>query len=189
MLLGISGDCLAIVGSSLPHCRRCFCKAPAAYRERFWLDAPPSLFEAKMLRSKRQSAVVANPSPDKVKRPLILLVEDDENVQLIVRTVVTTMGFGFVTGANGQEGLDLARAYKPDLVLSDSFMPKLDGREMSRMLKEDPATARGKAVIITGLAEALDRANVDDCVAKPVAVDDLLRVLRKHLPQENQHTM
>ena len=47
--------------------------------------------------------------PADVKRPLILLVEDDENVQLIVKTVVTTMGFGFVVGANGQEGLSLAR--------------------------------------------------------------------------------
>ena len=173
------------------HCHGCFCKAPAAYRERFWIDAPPSLFERKMIGSKRALNARSNPLPLEVKRPLILLVEDDENVQLIVRTVVSSMGFGFVVGANGQEGLSLAREYNPDLILSDAFMPKLDGREMCRLLKEDPATARSKAIIMTGLYtdrkyrnEALDYFKVDDYVAKPLAVDDLIKLFKKHLPQE-----
>jgi CheY-like chemotaxis protein len=173
------------------HCHGCFCKAPAAYRERFWIDAPPSLFERKMIGSKRALNARANPEPLDVKRPLILLVEDDENVQLIVRTVVSSMGYGFVVGANGQEGLSLAREYNPDLILSDAFMPKLDGREMCRLLKEDPATSRSKAIIMTGLYtdrkyrnEALDYFKVDDYVAKPLAVDDLIKLFKKHLPQE-----
>jgi CheY-like chemotaxis protein len=173
------------------HCNGCFCKAPAAYRERFWIDAPPSLFERKMIGSKRNITARANPTPSDVKRPLILLVEDDENVQLIVKTVVSSMGYGFVVGANGQEGLTLAREYNPDLILSDAFMPKLDGREMCRLLKEDPATARAKAIIMTGLYtdrkyrnEALDYFKVDDYVAKPLAVDDLIKLFKKHLTHE-----
>ena len=174
-----------------PHCNGCFCKAPAAYRERFWIDAPPSLFERKMIGSKRNLGARTNPAPAEVKRPLILLVEDDENVQLIVRTVVSNMGYGFVVGADGQEGLSLARQYSPDMILSDAFMPKLDGREMCRLLKEDPNTSRSKAVIMTGLYtdrkyrnEALDYFKVDDYVAKPLAVDDLIKLFKKHLPQE-----
>lgn len=173
------------------HCGGCFCKAPAAYRERFWIDAPPSLFERKMIGSKRNIVARHNPAPAEVKRPLILLVEDDENVQLIVRTVVSSMGYGFVVGANGQEGLSLAREYNPDLILSDAFMPKLDGREMCRLLKEDASTARAKAIIMTGLYtdrkyrnEALDYFKVDDYVAKPLAVDDLIKLFKKHLPYE-----
>ncbi|MGZ8779675.1 MAG: response regulator, partial [Thermoanaerobaculia bacterium] len=42
---------------------------------------------------------------------------------------------------NGQDGLDLAQEYRPNLILSDAFMPKLDGREMCRMLKDDPSFA------------------------------------------------
>ncbi|MEA2489701.1 MAG: hypothetical protein QOH21_1493 [Acidobacteriota bacterium] len=174
-------------------CGGCFCKAPAAYKERFWMDAPPSLFERKMIGSKRNLGARSNPAPDEVKRPLILLVEDDENVQLIVRTVVTSMGYGFIAGANGQEGLSLAREYNPELILSDAFMPKLDGREMCRLLKEDPATSRSKAIIMTGLYtdrkyrnEALDYFKVDDYVAKPLAVDDLIKLFKKHLPVEVQ---
>jgi DNA-binding response OmpR family regulator len=178
------------------HCGSCFCKAPSVYKERFWIDAPPSLFERKMLGSKRNTGGRGNPTTAEVRRPLILLVEDDENIQLIVRTVVTTMGYGFIVGANGQEGLILAREYNPDLILSDAFMPKLDGREMCRLLKEDPTTARVKAIIMTGLYtdrkyrnEALDYFKVDDYVAKPVAVDDLIKLFKKHLPQEVQPTM
>ncbi|HEY0144281.1 MAG TPA: response regulator [Thermoanaerobaculia bacterium] len=174
-------------------CGGCFCKAPASYKERFWMDAPPSLFERKMIGSKRNLGARSNPAPVEVKRPLILLVEDDENVQLIVKTVVTSMGYGFIAGANGQEGLSLAREYNPELILSDAFMPKLDGREMCRLLKEDPATAGSKAIIMTGLYtdrkyrnEALDYFKVDDYVAKPLAVDDLIKLFKKHLPQEVQ---
>jgi CheY-like chemotaxis protein len=174
-------------------CGGCFCKAPASYKERFWMDAPPSLFERKMIGSKRNLGARSNPAPDEVKRPLILLVEDDENVQLIVRTVVTSMGYGFIAGANGQEGLSLAREYNPELILSDAFMPKLDGREMCRLLKEDPATAHSKAIIMTGLYtdrkyrnEALDYFKVDDYVAKPLAVDDLIKLFKKHLSVEVQ---
>ena len=179
-----------------PDCNTCFCKSPSAYKERFWMDAPPSLFERKMIGSKRNTGGRSNPLPSEVKRPLILLVEDDENIQLIVRTVVSSMGFGFIVGANGQEGLALAREYSPDLILSDAFMPKLDGREMCRLLKEDPITARIKAIIMTGLYtdrkyrnEALDYFKVDDYVAKPLAVDDLIKLFKKHLPQEVQPTM
>jgi DNA-binding response OmpR family regulator len=179
-----------------PECNGCFCKSPAQYRERFWMDAPPSLFERKMLGSKRHIAVGNNPLPVDVKRPLILLVEDDENVQLIVRTVVTAMGYGFIVGANGQEGLALARDYRPDLILSDAFMPKLDGREMCRLLKQDPQTAGAKAIIMTGLYtdrkyrnEALDYFKVDDYVAKPLAVDDLIKLFKKHLPQDVQQAV
>ena len=179
-----------------PHCNTCFCKSPAAYKERFWMDAPSMLFERKMIGSKRNVSGKANPSSMEVKRPLILLVEDDENIQLIVKTVVTSMGYGFIVAANGQEGLAFAREYNPDLILSDAFMPKLDGREMCRLLKEDPATARTKAIIMTGLYtdrkyrnEALSYFKVDDYVAKPVAVDDLIKLMKKHLPQEVQPTM
>jgi CheY-like chemotaxis protein len=176
-----------------PYCNNCFCKAPAPWNGRFWVDAPSSLFERKIVGSKRNGVVLLNPSAAEVKRPLILLVEDDENIQLIVKTVVTTMGYGFIVGANGEEGLALAREYKPNLILSDAFMPKLDGREMCRLLKEDPATARVKVIIITGLYtdrkyrdEALSYFKVDDYAAKPLSVDDLIKLMKKHLPQEVQ---
>ncbi|MDP9361510.1 MAG: response regulator [Acidobacteriota bacterium] len=174
------------------HCGNCFCEAPAAYQHRFWIEAPSVLFERKMIVADRESDQ-KNPAPPEAKRPLILLVENDESIQLIVRTVVTTMGYGFIAGANGEEGHALARQYSPDLIVSDAFLPKRDGRELYRLLKEDPATARTKVIMMTGLyadpvfrKEALSQFNADDYLPKPLVVDDVIQLLKKHVPQEVQ---
>lgn len=174
------------------NCLSCFCKAPPAFKEKFWVEAPPLLFERKTSEARRQQGGLPPNAPSaEVARPLVLTVEDDQEIQAIVHRVCTNLGYGFIHGANGEEGLSLAREYSPELILSDAFMPNLDGREMCRLLKEDPTTSRSKAVIMTGLYtdrkyrnEALDYFKVDDYVAKPLAVDDLIKLLKKHLPPE-----
>ncbi len=170
------------------HCGNCFCKAPE-YRRRFWSSAPAVLFERKLIVSRRESP--PNPRPGSVKRPIVLVVEDDEAVQLIVRTVASTMGYGFIDAGNGEEALALARDHQPDLVFADAWTPKLDGREMCRQLKEGPTGAHVKTIVMTGRyadgeyrREAASQFKVDDCIAKPLVVDDLLRMVKKHLPQE-----
>ncbi|HEY8184307.1 MAG TPA: response regulator, partial [Thermoanaerobaculia bacterium] len=195
-----SADWCTCVGADrtliCPNCRSCFCRASAGYRERFWGDAPTSLFERRMIGSHRHFPMEVNAQPLEVQRPLVLLVEDDENVQLIVKTVVTSLGYGFIVGGDGEEGLQLARQYDPDLILSDALMPKLDGREMCRILKQDPATSRAKAIIMTGLytdrkyrTEALSRFQVDDYVAKPLAVSELIELMKKYLGHAESATI
>jgi CheY-like chemotaxis protein len=171
-----------------PRCGNCFCDAPPSFRERFWMVAPSSLFERRMILSKRGAAPPVNPSPAEVQRPLVLLVEDDENIRLMVRTVVRTMGFGLVATSDGLEGLTLAQQYHPDLILVDTLVPNLDGWQLCRLLRKDPATALVKAVIMTGLlaepshhGEASGSLDVDDYVAKPLSVGDLVSIVRKHL--------
>jgi len=174
------------------HCGKCFCHSPE-YRERFWAGAPAMLFERKMIGAMRDGVPAPDPPPSHAKRPLVVLLEDDEAIQLIVRTVVTTLGYRFIASENAQEALALARQYEPDLILLDAWTTKLDGREMCRRIKEEPALARLKAVVMTGRyadesyrEEALSRFKVDDCVAKPLAAGDLLRIVKKYLPQEVQ---
>jgi CheY-like chemotaxis protein len=124
---------------------------------------------------------IANAAPDaalKARRPLVLLVEDDENLQLIVRTVAAQLGYGFMAVANGQDGLAAAREHRPDLVIADAFRPALDGRKLVRQLKGDPLTAGVKAILMTGAR------GDDDSLAKPLAVEDLVRLLKKHLPSD-----
>jgi CheY-like chemotaxis protein len=129
-----------------------------------------------------------NPPKEQVGRPLVLAVEDDEEIQAIVSRVCSNLGYGFIWANNGQDGLDIAREYKPNMILSDAFMPKLDGREMCRILKEEPIGADMRMVIMTGLytdtkyrSEAVKRFHVDDYIAKPVAITDLINLLQKHL--------
>ena len=171
------------------HCGNCFCQAPVSYRHRFWMEAPPVLFERKMIGVDRERRM--NPAPSEAKRPLILLVESDESIQLIFRTVVTTMGYGFIATANWEEGQALARQYSPDLIVSDAYLPKGDIRKIFRLLKEDPSTARTTVIMMTGLyadpvfrAEALSQFNADGYLPKPLLVDDVIRLMKERLPQE-----
>jgi CheY-like chemotaxis protein len=172
------------------HCRNCFCKAPA-YRARFWADAPAMLFERKMIVAMRDTTPAANPPPSALKRPLVALLENDEAIQLLVKTIVQTLGYGFIASGNAEEAQALVREYLPDLILADAWMPNLDGREVCRQLKEDPAMTRVKTIVMTGRYaepayrhEAQSQFNVDDCIPKPLAAGDLLEIVKKHLPPE-----
>src|SRR5216684_1611610 len=112
------------------NCLTCFCKASPSYRETFWMNAPPRLFARQAAERGRRQPLSDNPPADVVARPLVMLAEDDKSIQAIVQRVCHNLGYGFVVAANGEDGLTLARLYRPKLILSDTFMPGLDGREM-----------------------------------------------------------
>ena len=131
---------------------------------------------------------IENPPLTDVKRPLVLLVDDEPNIQKVASLVITGLGYGLVVGRNGEEGLELAQSYKPDLVLTDALMPRLDGREMCRRLKDDPATASTKVVVMTSLYtnmkyhhEAHKAYKVDDFLNKPLDFEQLKSLLQKYL--------
>lgn len=170
------------------HCGQCFCKAPAAYKRQFWSGAPPALRDRKRQEHHGEAAVPANRGEDEVTRPLVLVVDDEPDIQRVAGRVVSRLGYGLLVAGDGEEGLALARRYRPDLVLTDALMPKLDGREMGRRIKEDPETAAATVVVMTALytsakyrTEGLRVYKVDDYVAKPLAVDELQALLKKHL--------
>ena len=71
-------------------------------------------------------------------RPLVLLVDDEKDIQRVASRVIQSLGYGLVLGHNGEEGLELAPRYKPDLVLTDALMPRMDGREMARRSRRKP---------------------------------------------------
>jgi len=172
-----------------PHCLTCFCKAPAAYKSRFWSGAPKALWDRKFGEHHEDFTPPANPEPDDAPRPLVLVVDDERDIQRVATRVISSLGYGLLLARDGEEGLALARRYKPDLVLADALMPKLDGREMGRQIKTDPETAQAKVVIMTGLYtnvkyrnEGFKSYKVDDYLAKPLSFEELRVVLQKHLP-------
>jgi CheY-like chemotaxis protein len=171
-----------------PHCLQCFCKAPASYKSRFWSSAPKGLWDRKFKEHHEDFTPPANPEPDAVTRPLVLVVDDEKDIQRVASRVIQSLGYGLVLAHNGEEGLELARRYQPDLVLTDALMPRMDGREMARRLKEEGAAGGPKVVVMTALytnvkyrTEGFKTYKVDDYLAKPLAFDDLRTVLQKHL--------
>lgn len=170
-------------------CLTCFCKAPIAYRQRFWELAPQSMWDRVITETKPAFDLPPNPPPEDVSRPLVLIVDDERDIQRVALRTIGSLGYGVVFALDGMEGLELARRYRPDLILTDAFMPKLDGREMCRRLKTDAATSSSKVVIMTGIytaaryrSEAFREFHADDYLAKPLQFRELSELLQKHLP-------
>lgn len=180
-------SCLVSERSLLcPFCGKCFCKATPEYKQRFWGRAPRELKEHKRFEHTEpfEGARAATP----LKRPLVLLVDDEPDIQRVASRVIQSLGYGLLVARNGQEGLQAARRHRPDLVLTDALMPKLDGREMGRRIKEDPDLAGTRVVVMTALykgaryhGEAYKTYKVDGYVTKPLEFAALRDLLEKHL--------
>jgi len=107
-----------------------------------------------------------------------VLIDDDADLRRLIRTTLEfTAGWVVATAGGGAEGLALVRAERPDAVIVDLMMPEMDGYEVCRRLKEDPATAAIPVVFLTA-RKRIDEAQVRAVGAagvlfKPFEPDDL----------------
>jgi len=113
--------------------------------------------------------------------PKILLVEDNEMNRDMLSRRLEKRGYQVVLAVDGQQGIDLARAEAPALILMDMSLPGVDGWEATRQLKAAPATRAIAIIALTAHAMSGDReraleAGADDFDTKPV---DLTRLLEK----------
>lgn len=128
----------------------------------------------------------------------ILVVEDDEDIQELLKVNLAREGFTVLTAADGPVGLQLAQSRRPDLVVLDLMLPRLDGMEVCRQLKRDPRTAAVPIVMLTAKSEEGDivtglELGADDYVTKPFSVKVLVTRIRTALrrqrePAANQET-
>ena len=106
-----------------------------------------------------------------MKTPPRVLIADDNAANLrIMRTRLTADGYEVVTAADGEEALAVAHEAKPDLILLDIMMPKVDGIEVCRTLKKQQNPSFVPIILVTAMADA------KDIVAGLEAGDDVLRV-------------
>ena len=117
----------------------------------------------------------------------ILLIEDSPDIRALVRLLLEQGGHSVVEGADGEEGLALARAGTFDLILTDLAMPGLSGWDFVRLLKADPATAPTPVVALTAHAMRGDRERAlalgcDGFIPKPIDDESFERTIRRHLP-------
>lgn len=105
----------------------------------------------------------------------ILVVEDNDKNRKLVRDLLTVTGFRVLEAASAAEGLALAGAHQPDLVLMDVGLPDLDGEAALGRMRADPRLASIPVVALTAFAmpsdrERLLRAGFDGYIAKPISV-------------------
>ena len=119
-----------------------------------------------------------------LRRPLVLVVDDECDTLSVAQRLVRGFGYGVVPAEDGQEAFEAAVRFKPVLVLADAMMPKLDGRRLSLRIKNTPELAKVKVAIMTGLftkeqhkTEALKEFKADAYLRKPVRADELKALL------------
>ena len=111
-----------------------------------------------------------SPAP---RQSRILVADDTDSIRALFRKLLATDGHEVIDVADGVAALAAVRDFHPDVVLLDVTMPQLDGLEVCRRLKSDPATRLTPVVLVTGLSDLQDRikgieAGADEFLSKPV---------------------
>jgi DNA-binding response OmpR family regulator len=118
----------------------------------------------------------------------ILIVDDEPPILDLVRFTLEDADVRVVEASDGAEALLLARRIKPDLVLLDVQMPRLDGLEVCRQLRLEPALARTPIVMLTAAGQEADRARgreagADEYLTKPFSPLALLALVEALVPE------
>lgn len=117
----------------------------------------------------------------------ILLVEDDEALSGVYKSRLEIEGFETKEVNNGEKALSAALDFKPDLVLLDAMMPKVSGFDVLDILRNTPATANIRVIMLTALSQPKDKERaeslgVDDYMVKSqVVIGDVIERVRYHL--------
>jgi CheY-like chemotaxis protein len=167
-----------------PHCGKCFCNLDKEAIRAFWNDAPPSLWKRRLERHRQRKGAPPNEKGNPLRRPLILVADDNDDARLVAFRVLEGLGYGVLLARDGIEAYHLACDYVPDLVLTDQVMPHMDGKHLCRMIRANPALARVRLILMTGLyrkdrerIELIRESQADDFLAKPVSYERLGEIL------------
>jgi DNA-binding response OmpR family regulator len=116
----------------------------------------------------------------------ILVVDDEEDILSVLKFRLEANGYEVLSASDGQEGIDKARAEKPDLVILDLMLPKLDGYKVCRMLKMNESYKTIPVVIFTAKTQekneyAGKETMADAYIAKPFESEMLLKKIKELL--------
>ncbi|NJO41715.1 MAG: response regulator [Cyanobacteria bacterium RU_5_0] len=117
---------------------------------------------------------------------IILIVDDKWENRSVVTSLLQPTGFKVVEAENGQEGLEKAMQFNPDLIITDVVMPVMDGYELLQHLRNSDTFKETRIVVSSASVSEMDQqksveAGGDDFLAKPVQADELFQILQKHL--------
>ena len=122
----------------------------------------------------------------------VLVVEDDANNLDVASRIIRASGHEALVAVDGVAGLDLARVERPDAILVDLLLPRMDGWSLTRSLRTEPWAASIPIIAVSALALPSDRARAieagcDDFVSKPFAPAELRAILLRYFPGGAAH--
>ena len=114
----------------------------------------------------------------------VLVVDDDAVIRQLICVNLELEGFEVFTAEDGQDALDKVREVDPAVITLDIMMPRLDGWETAARLRNDPATAHIKVILLSARAQEADvrrgkGIGVDAYLTKPFDPDELVEAVRK----------
>lgn len=110
----------------------------------------------------------------------ILCIEDEPEMIELISLILERHNFKVTGALGGQEGLEVLKSELPELILLDLMMPDMDGWDVYKQIKADPALANIPVIVVTAKAQSIDKvlglhiAKVEDYVTKPFVPDDLV---------------
>jgi CheY-like chemotaxis protein len=120
-------------------------------------------------------------------RKKVLYIEDNEQNRYLVTYILEKHGYEVHAALDGQEGIEKAAAVRPDLILLDIQLPRMDGYTVARQLRKNPDLAGIPMVAVTSYAMAGDRdkalaAGCNGYIEKPINPDTFIQQVEQHLP-------
>ena len=109
---------------------------------------------------------------------VVLAADDDEDILELIAFRLERSGYTVLQARDGEEALELARRSQPDLAVLDVMMPKIDGFELTRRLRDDDSTTKMPIILLTARTQEADvqrgfDAGADDYIRKPFSPQEL----------------
>jgi PAS domain S-box-containing protein len=122
--------------------------------------------------------------PSRARAVRILLVEDSADILFLLKTGLENMGHTVVTATDGLAAMEIARAGRPGLLISDIKMPLMDGYELIRSLRREPRLRHTPAIALTGFGSRTEieralAAGFDACLTKPAEPEQIATTIRE----------
>ena len=118
-----------------------------------------------------------------MSKKVILAVDDEPNILMSIEFILDMEGYDVHTACDGDEALEMADRVRPDLILLDINMPRRDGYEVCRILRQRLSLAHTKVIMLTAKGQTLEKkkgleVGADEYVTKPFSADELLQTIR-----------
>jgi two-component system, cell cycle response regulator DivK len=115
----------------------------------------------------------------------ILVVEDNRDNMTLINDVLTSLDYDVLQATDGEQGVEVANSEKPDLILMDLSLPRMDGWTATRYIKANPELKHIPVIALTAHAMVGDReraleAGCDDYISKPINLQELATKLAKY---------
>lgn len=125
--------------------------------------------------------------------PQILVVDDENNIQELLKFSLIKEGYQVLLASDGQQALKHARTEKPDLIILDIMLPEMDGYDVCRTLKANKETANIPVIMLSAKGDVLDKVvglelGAEDYITKPFSPREVVARVKVHLRRKTRQT-